>query len=74
MAFLDAFFTRRRVVPRFSALPRRTRHRLATVCDDLTGAEDEMARVLGLDAPPRLMLVDEEEAVILLASDRMGTR
>lgn len=74
MALLDAFFTRRRQVPRFSALPRPTRHRLARVCDDLTKAEDEMARKLGLVAPPRLILVDEEEAVILLPTDRDGTR
>jgi hypothetical protein len=74
MALLDAIFTRRRQVPRFSALPRRTRQRLSVACDDLTRAEDEMADKLGLNAPPRLMLVDEEEAVILLQADRKCTR
>lgn len=70
MALLDRLFTRRRRVPRFSALPRRTRQRLAVVCHDLTRAENRMASDLGLDAPPRLILVDEEEAVILLKTDR----
>lgn len=73
MSFFQSFFTRRRRVPRFSALPRRTRRRLALVCEGLTGAEDEMAQALGLPKPPRLMLVDEEEAVILLETDREGT-
>lgn len=74
MGRLDAFFTRRRKVPRFASLPRRTRHHLVVVCEDLTEFEDEMARRLGLDTPPRLILVDEEEAVILLPDDRAGTR
>lgn len=74
MALLDAIFTRRRQVPRFSALPRRTRQRLSVACDDLTRTENEIARDLGLDAPPRLMLVDEEEAVLLLKTDRECTR
>lgn len=32
-----------------------------------------MARKLGLQTPPRLMLVDEEAAVILMAGDRADT-
>jgi hypothetical protein len=74
LALLDAIFTRRRQVPRFSALPRRTRQRLSVACDDLTTTENEIARDLGLDTPPRLMLVDEEEAVLLLKTDRECTR
>lgn len=73
MSLLDKLFTRRRGVPRFSALPRRTRQRLAAACRDLTRTENEMADKLGLDTPPRLMLVDEEEAVILLKTDREST-
>lgn len=70
MALLDKLFTRRRGVPRFSALPQRTRQRLAAACHDLTRAENNMAEKVGLDTPPRLMLVDEEEAVIILQTDR----
>ena len=73
MAILGTLFTRRRTVPRFSALPRRTRQRLTLVCDDLTRAENEMACKLGIRTPPRLMLMDEEEAVLVLANDRKQT-
>lgn len=73
VALLDVIFTRRRTVPHFSALPRRTRQRLGPACDDLARSEDEMARKLGLQTPPRLMLVDEEAAVILMAGDRADT-
>ena len=73
MRLSEKLFTRRRNLPRFAALPPRTRHRLALACEELTQAENDMARRLGLATPPRLVIVDEEEAVILLASDRAET-
>ncbi|WP_126174126.1 hypothetical protein [Altericroceibacterium xinjiangense] len=70
MAFLDKFFVRRQGLPRFSALPQRVRQRLALAARELADAEAEMADQLGLSQPPRLLMIDEEEAVILSGPDR----
>lgn len=70
MALLDRLFVRRRAMPRFSSLPQQVRRRLSVACQELTSAEDQMAQRLGLPNPPRLVLVDEEEAVVLFAADR----
>ena len=70
MALLERFLVRRQGLPRFSALPHHVRRRLAFACQELTDAEAEMAEQLGLARPPRLLMVDEEEAVILFEPDR----
>lgn len=70
MRFLDKLFTRRRRMPRFEALGTRVRHRLSPVCRELSEAEDALAAHLGLARPPRLLLVDEEEAVVLTPDER----
>jgi len=70
MGMLDKLFTRRRRLPCFAALAPRIRRRLAPVCRELGDAEQDIARHLGLPQPPRLLLVDEEEAVILTPAER----
>lgn len=70
MHIIDKLLTRRRDQPRFSALPIRVRQRLALACEELSDAEQALAERLGLPQPPRLLMVDEEEAVILTPSDR----
>lgn len=70
MRIVDWLFTRRRDRPRFAALPRKVRRRLAFACRELGEAEREMADRLGLARPPRLLMIDEEEAVILSPADR----
>ena len=70
MRILDKLLTRRRDQPRFSALAPRVRHRLALACRELDDAEQALATRLGLPRPPRLLMVDEEEAVVLTPSDR----
>jgi hypothetical protein len=67
---LEKLLTRRRDQPRFSALPRRVQQRLALACQELSDAEQALAARLDLPQPPRLLMVDEEEAVILTPSDR----
>jgi ABC-type branched-subunit amino acid transport system ATPase component len=74
MGILDRLLTRRRRMPHFAALAPRVRRRLNTVCAELSEAEEEMAASLGLTQPPRLLLVDEEEAVVLTPDQRAGTR
>lgn len=73
MGILDKFLTRQRRTPCFAALGPRVRRRLAPVCGELNEAEQELAMRLGLPQPPRLLLVDEEEAVILTPDDRGKT-
>ena len=70
MRLFDPLLTRRREQPRFATLPPRVRRRLAFACRELTDAEDAIAKRLGLPAPLRLLIVDEEEAVIVSPSDR----
>lgn len=70
MRILDKLLTRRRDQPHFSALPPRVRQRLGLACRELNDAEQALAARLGLSQPPRLLMVDEEEAVILTPSDR----
>lgn len=70
MRLLDRLFTRRRRLPRFDNVAEIVRHRLAVACLELTEAEDQAAAQLELVLPPRLLLVDEETAVVLTAEDR----
>ena len=70
MRFLDAFFTRSARRPQRSALPRSVRRRLAQSCADLTQEENALAERFGLPMPPRLLIVDEEEAVIITYANR----
>lgn len=70
MHFWDRLVTRRRGSPRFSTLSARVRRRLSVACHELTETEEEVARQLGLPEPPRLLMIDEEEAVMLTPNDR----
>ena len=70
MRLLDRLFTRRRRLPDFAGLQGGVRRRLRGACLELTEAEDRAAARLGLAAPPRLLLVDEETAVILDVDER----
>lgn len=67
---VEKLLTRRRDQRRFSALPGRVQQRLALACRELNDAEEALAARLHLPQPPRLLMVDEEEAVILTPSDR----
>ncbi|TFZ03423.1 hypothetical protein [Ramlibacter rhizophilus] len=69
MGWLDRLFTRRRL-PRFADVSDGTRLRLAGACQELGEDEDRVAARLGLASPPRLLLVDEETAVIILPEQR----
>jgi hypothetical protein len=73
MGFFDRLLTRGRAAPSFAELPTGVRRRLSPVCNDLGAAEQEMAERLGLPQPPRLLLVDEEAAVILVPEERGKT-
>ena len=70
MGFLDKWLTRRRRLPSFAALAPRVRRRLVPACRELADAEQQLAAHLGLPQPPRLLLIDEEEAVILTPGER----
>lgn len=70
MGILDKLLTRRRRMPRFETLAPRIRRRLRLVCRELSEAEEELAARLDLPQPPRLLLVDEEKAVILTPAER----
>lgn len=70
MPLQDRVFTRRRHFPQFADLAAGVRRRLGGACQELTEAEDHVAALLGLASPPRLLLVDEETAVVLSAEDR----
>ncbi|MFC4929981.1 hypothetical protein [Massilia sp. GCM10023247] len=58
-------------MPRFDALGPRVRRRLAPAFQELGDAEQEMAARLGLPAPPRLLLIDEETGVIVAPEERV---
>ncbi|MFC0252360.1 hypothetical protein [Massilia consociata] len=73
MGILDKLLTRRRRMPRFETLTPEVRRRLILVCRELNEAEEELAARLDLPQPPRLLLVDEEEAVILTPGERAET-
>ena len=70
MRLLDRLFTRRRRLPEFAGLSGSVRRRLTGACLELTQAEDRLAARLGLASPPRLLLVDEETAVIIDIDER----
>lgn len=67
---LEKLLTRRLDQPRLSALPRHVQQRLALACQELSDAEQALAARLDLPRPPRLLIVDEEEAVILTPTER----
>ena len=73
MGIIDKFMTRRRHQPRFDTLAPRVRCRLAPVCQELSNAEQDLANYLGMPQPPRLLLVDEESAVVLRHDERPKT-
>lgn len=70
MKWLDRLFMRQRAHPRADRLPEDSRRRLRYACRELTESERQTARTLALEDPPRMVLVDEETAVILPASIR----
>jgi hypothetical protein len=71
MSLLDRILTRRRFRPLFSSLSLHVRSRFARACQELTEAEEAIAEQLGLPAPPRLVMIDEETAAIILPRDRL---
>ena len=70
MNLLDRMLTRRREQPAFAKLLPHVRRRLGRACRELSQAEEQIAERLGLDHPPRLLLVDEERAAILNPEER----
>ena len=70
MRLLDRILTRRRLRPHFSSLSQHVHRRLTLACQELTEAEQTIQKQLGLSEPPRLVMVDEETAAILLPIDR----
>jgi len=70
MGILDTLLTRRRHEASFATLRPKVRRRLGPVCQELREAEAALATRLGLPRAPRLLLVDEEEAVVLTPDDR----
>lgn len=74
MRLFDPLLTRRHKQPRVVSQTPRARRRLALACRELTEAEDGIAERLGLAAPPRLLIVDEEGAVIVTPRERSETR
>ena len=72
MRILEVLLVRRRGLPRFDRLPPRVQRRLALAGRELSDAEAEMASKLGLAHLPRLLMVDEEEAVVISPADRAG--
>lgn len=70
MRFLDKMLTRQRNQPSFSALTSRSQQRLALACQELSDAEEAIAAELDLPQPPRLLMIDEEKAVILTPGNR----
>ena len=70
MRLLDDLFTRSRRQPTSVDLSDDVKRRLSPACRELTDAEDLMAARLGLDKVPRLLIIDEEAAVILSPQER----
>ena len=70
MRLFDRLLTRCRRRPAAVDLSDAARRRLSPACRELSDAEERMARHLGLATVPRLLLIDEESAVILSARDR----
>lgn len=70
MALFDRYFIRRQGSPRIDDLPPSVLRRLGRACTDLTSAEDALTERLGLRAPPRLLMIDEETAVVVPSEDR----
>lgn len=70
MAFFDRYFLRGQGAPHLADLSPAVMRRLQRACGGLSASEEEMAKLLGLDTPPRLLMVDEEEGVIVLPEDR----
>lgn len=73
MRLFDRMFTRCRPRPGSFTLSDSTGRRLAPACRELIEAEERMARHMGLPTAPRLLLIDEEAAVILSPGERPST-
>lgn len=71
MGIWNKLLTRRAKQPRFSALAPRFQQRLALACRELSDAEQAIAAALDLPRPPRLLMIDEEKAVVLTPGDRI---
>lgn len=65
MRWLDRIFTRRRDQPSLERVPPHVRARLRLACRQLSEAERQIQARMGLAARPRLLLIDEELAVII---------
>jgi hypothetical protein len=72
MKLFDRLFTRCRRPSNSDGLPDELRRRLTSVCRELNIAEKQIAAHMGLPAAPRLLLIDEEAAVILSPRDRIS--
>ncbi|MDT9600238.1 hypothetical protein [Sphingosinicella rhizophila] len=70
MHWIERMLTRRHDQHRFTDLKPLVRRRLKLAARELRDAEDAMAAELRLPQPPRLLMIDEEEAVIVLPNDR----
>ncbi|WP_300578607.1 hypothetical protein [Phenylobacterium sp.] len=70
MPLFDRYFRRQQDAPHVSDLSPAVRRRLTRSCDALTAAEAEIARRLDLPSAPRLLMIDEEEAVIVTPEER----
>lgn len=65
MRWLDRVLTRRIDQPCYDAVPARSRRYLAIACRQLSEAEQAAAVRMQLGIQPRLVLVDEELAVMI---------
>jgi len=65
MSWLDRIFTRRRRQRGFGPVPTWARFRLRPACRQLSDQEQRMQELLGLAVPPRLMMADEELAILI---------
>jgi hypothetical protein len=71
MRLFDRIWTRRRHQRRFSDLAPHVQRRLALVARELRDEEDAIAAALNLPEPPRLLMIDEEESVVVGPGDRL---
>jgi hypothetical protein len=70
MRLFERMLMRRHDQRQFSDLKPRVRQRLRLAALELGDAEEAIAAALGLPEPPRLLMVDEEAAVVVLPSER----
>lgn len=70
MRVLQRLLVRRYDQRQFADLDPRICRRLALAARELRDSEEAIAAAVGLAEPPRLLMIDEEEAVVVLPSDR----